>query len=104
MVQVTNIESMIAHIGMYASVVNSYLTTHAQAISQAAQQSMVQEFNLHLHHIAKVKAIFESDLVSDIFYCFISTKFHYSLKFLIQHCLSLLKNVKTTSMIAYVSL
>lgn len=64
MVQVTNIESMISHIGMYASVVNSYLTTHAQAISQAAQQSMVQEFNLHLHHIAKVKAIFETDLVS----------------------------------------
>ena len=70
MVQVTNIESMISHIGMYASVVNSYLTTHAQAVSQAAQQSMVQEFNLHLHHIAKVKAIFESDLVSDI--CIVS--------------------------------
>lgn len=64
LVQVTNVDSMISHIGMYASVVNSYLTTHAQAVSKMAQDTMVQEFNQHLHHIAKVKAIFESDLVS----------------------------------------
>lgn len=64
MVQVTNIDSMISHIGMYASVVNSYLTTHAHLVSQMAQDTLVQEYNLHLHHIAKVKAILENDLVS----------------------------------------
>ena len=68
LVQVTNIDSMIAHIGMYTSVVNSYLVTHAQYLSQSAQETMIQEFNLHLHHIAKVKAIFENDLVSLISY------------------------------------
>lgn len=64
MIQLTSIDSMISHIGVYASVVNSYLTTHAFALSQTSQNSLANEFNLHLHHIAKVKAIFESDMVS----------------------------------------
>lgn len=65
MIQLTSVDSMISHIGMYASAVNSYLTTHAFALSQMAQDTMAGEFNLHLHHIAKVKAIFESDVVSE---------------------------------------
>lgn len=63
LIQVSNIDSMVSHIGMYTSVVNSYLTTHAQSVSQSAQETMLHEFNLHLHHIARVKAIFENDLV-----------------------------------------
>ncbi|XP_067949400.1 uncharacterized protein [Watersipora subatra] len=62
LVQATNIDSMISHVGMYTSVVNSYLTTHAQLVSRTAQETLVNEFNLHLHHIAKVKAILENDL------------------------------------------
>lgn len=64
MIQLTNIDSMISHIGMYTSVVNSYLTTHAHMISESAQDTLVDEFNLHLHHITKIKSLLESDLVS----------------------------------------
>jgi len=64
LIQLTNIDSMLSHIGMYASAVNAYLTVHAQQISKLAQDAMVEEYNIHLHHIAKVKAILENDLVS----------------------------------------
>lgn len=86
-IQLTNVDSMLSHIGIYASVVNSYLTTHAQMVSEVAQGVMVQEFNPHLHHIAKIKAIVESDVVS-----YLPMKLNPSLHLLINHKNGFLQN------------